>query len=1015
MAIAALVSLLLMKHACAFNLDTKETIVKKGPADSFFGFSVALHRQASPQAANWLVVGAPKAEGLSHQGAKSTGGMYRCPITDSTSDCERVIFDNDVDATKESKEDQWMGVTVRSQGYGGKLMACAHRYEKRQYVGESAETRSLMGRCYVLSQNFKIDEKDEMDGGGWKFCDHRTLSHARFGVCQQGTDAAFTPDFHYVYFGAPGAYHWKGVVHASQKNNTFYEMDIFNDGPYETGDENKHREELVPVPYNSYLGFSVDSAKGITDQKRLSFVAGAPRTNHTGAVMILKIKPPHMLEPEQIIYGEELASSFGYDVTVVDLNNDGWQDLVVGAPQYFDRKNEIGGAVYVYMNLQGSYDERSYVRLDGAKDSMFGLAVANIKDINLDKFEDIAVGAPYDGEGKVFIFLGKRSGLEITPTQIISGSELQHRIQQFGYSISGGIDMDNNVYPDVLVGSLSDKVALLRARPVILPTVYIVSIEDIDMEKKTCKNGIDICMKVQACLSYKAKPDSYNAAEDIKDKLRAIPVELSYHIKEASQHQPLQVDHTLSPVLDVSTRKPVTAKINFIKEGCGDDNICQSEMSLRYYYCSHSEDDTFDRLKRVDGHQVLSLKDQKTLALEVEVENTGDDAYEAHFQLVLPHSVSYGGHRKKEVPEDFQLVCWGNENGSLADCDLGNPMKRDQRISFYMILGTSGINVDTYEINPMLKLNTTSEQPGLKAVEAKLKVVIELSLAVTGVVRPIHTEFGGEVKGESAMKTEDDVGSLIEYKFQVMNTGKSIGSLGNAYINISWPAEITNGKWLLYLVNVTVNGTLDTSCHPGNRINELNLQSIGNEYDWNRERRHTHELEPVVSESKVERWSSQREKKVLDCLRGTARCWTLQCSLTGMEQSATVLLRARLWSSTFLEEFDNISEMEVITRAKIGITTQGANIIMKNAKLHGYLVRLMVSPEMSIQPYQSIPWWIILLAVLAGILMLALLILLLWKCGFFKRTTHEMQYEAKYHKAKIEVQPSEKEKMATEA
>ena len=59
----------------------------------------------------------------------------------------------------------------------------------------------------------------------------------------------------------------------------------------------------------------------------------------------------------------------------------------MGAPQYFDRKNEIGGAVYVYMNLQGSYDERSYVRLDGAKDSMFGLAVANIKDINLDKFE----------------------------------------------------------------------------------------------------------------------------------------------------------------------------------------------------------------------------------------------------------------------------------------------------------------------------------------------------------------------------------------------------------------------------------------------------------------------------------------------------------------------------------------------------------------------------------------------------------------------------------------------------
>lgn len=32
----------------------------------------------------------------------------------------------------------------------------------------------------------------------------------------------------------------------------------------------------------------------------------------------------------------------------------------------------------------------------------------------------------------------------------------------FGYSINGGMDMDDNGYPDILVGSLDDSMALLR-------------------------------------------------------------------------------------------------------------------------------------------------------------------------------------------------------------------------------------------------------------------------------------------------------------------------------------------------------------------------------------------------------------------------------------------------------------------------------------------------------------------------------------------------------------------------
>lgn len=42
-------------------------------------------------------------------------------------------------------------------------------------------------------------------------------------------------------------------------------------------------------------------------------------------------------------------------------------------------------------------------------------------------------------------------------------------------------------------------------------------------------------------------------------------------------------------------------------------------------------------------------------------------------------------------------------------------------------------------------------------------------------------------------------------------------------------------------------------------------------------------------------------------------------------------------------------------------------------------VKVTVSPEGAVAQHTGVPWWIILVAVLAGILILALLVFLLWK------------------------------------
>nr|XP_005167468.1 integrin alpha-6 isoform X2 [Danio rerio] len=1056
-------SWLVWTSASAFNLDTQNVLRKSGQPGSLFGFSIALHRQLQPHDKTILLIGAPKARALSNQGANVTGGLYSCDITTHPNDCSRVDFDNDVDVRVENKENQWMGVTVQSQGPGGKIVTCAHRYQRLLFPNTPQEARDITGRCYMLSQDLSIDNQSDEDGGNWKFCDGRTRGHERFGACQQGLAATFTKDYHYVIFGAPGAYNWKGIVRIEQKNNTLLEMGLFDDGPYEVGDENRLDPNLVPVPANSYLGFSLDSGHSITEKGKLIIVSGAPRANHSGAVVFLRKEGElsSMLTPEHILEGPGLASSFGYDVAVVDLNGDGWQDVVVGAPQFFQRDEEVGGAVYVYINKAGRWRDVTPVRLNGTKDSMFGLSVENIGDVNLDSFEDIAVGAPYadSGFGSVYIYHGSADGISTKPAQILEGK--QHNTKMFGYSLAGNMDLDHNSYPDLAVGSLSDTVFIYRSKNVISIKKDIkVTPKEIDLTKKTCGNSI--CLTVEACFSYRANPTTYNPKitisctfeaewyrrklglpsrvvfldkteidqdyqstgtlelrgqnkkacyktklrlqDGIRDKLRAIPIEVSVAIQSAKRGKRQSSLPQLVPILDSTVPNKTLTEVNFLKEGCGTDNICQSNLNLQYRFCyRESKQDIFPPLPLENGVPVISLSDQKDIALEVTVRNrNGDDAHEAKLVSHFDDSLSYSGFRSLRT-NDKHVICAANQNGSLADCELGNPFKRDSEVTFYIILSTGKISLETKEVEIDLQLETTSSQEGLSKVKAKAKVVIELLLSVQGVAKPSQVYFGGEVKGMSAMKKEEEVGSLIEYEFRVINLGKPLKSFGTASLNIQWPKESSVGKWLLYLMKINTRDLQLVTCSPEREINPLKLR----EDSSIRKKRELEERRPSEG-NKISLFTDKRKHKILSC-SGDARCVEIKCPLQGLDSTAVIVLKSRLWNSTFLEDFASYNYLDIIVKASISLDVSAKNIVLKNPETQ---VRLTVFPETTATPFGGVPWWIILVAVLAGILMLALLVLLLWKCGFFKRAQKD-EYDAAFHKAEIHAQPSDK--LSTEA
>ena len=67
--------------------------------------------------------------------------------------------------------------------------------------------------------------------------------------------------------------------------------------------------------------------------------------------------------------------------------------------------------------------------------------------------DDLIVGAPYDGDdhaGAVYIYVGSKEGLIKKPAQRISASNIGSNIRTFGYSISAGVDLDKNLYPDLV-------------------------------------------------------------------------------------------------------------------------------------------------------------------------------------------------------------------------------------------------------------------------------------------------------------------------------------------------------------------------------------------------------------------------------------------------------------------------------------------------------------------------------------------------------------------------------------
>lgn len=170
----------------------------------------------------------------------------------------------------------------------------------------------------------------------------------------------------------------------------------------------------------------------------------------------------------QNITGEQIGSYFGYSLAVNDVDGNGLADLIIGSPMYTEPNNEgkydVGRIYIMYQDETGfnEFDTRDGVASRGR----FGLAITSLGDINLDGFGDIAVGAPYDGpkgRGAVYIYHGSANGLLAKASQTIYAEDVTgfNPVTTFGFALSGGIDLDGNLYPDLAIGAYESNMAFV--------------------------------------------------------------------------------------------------------------------------------------------------------------------------------------------------------------------------------------------------------------------------------------------------------------------------------------------------------------------------------------------------------------------------------------------------------------------------------------------------------------------------------------------------------------------------
>uniref|UniRef100_A0A8C6SBE9 Integrin, alpha 1 n=1 Tax=Neogobius melanostomus TaxID=47308 RepID=A0A8C6SBE9_9GOBI len=669
---------------------------------------------------------------------------------------------------------------------------------------------------------------------------------------------------------------------------------------------------------------------------------------------------------------EQLAGYLGYDVQSASTP-DGVL-YITGAPRY-----NHTGRVVIY-RLDGDNNIIISQILRGEQIGSYFGSVLQTVDVDKDSYTDLLlVGAPMymgserDEQGQVYVYkINER---------IPAGGDGE-KIKFFGQSIHGVMDLNGDGITDVTIGGLggvslfwSRDVAELHANMTFDPPKI-----RLQQAQYQCEHGShkSVCVTTEVCFSYAVKSENkkdtvnneifYNLTVDARRaKSRASfldkegksdrRISRKFNISDGEKkclretfmmsarldfRDPLMVSldfglvhEDVGPALDESLPRTLNKTIPLVD--CGSDERCITDLSL----------------KAEPSVKTMVIKANKEkIDVKISIKNTKDNAYNTKLAVSFTPNINYV---KVEPEKDCTL------NNTTVECAVGYPflesnMKENLEVKF---------EVNPAHIQDEIQINVTATSDSEEldstlndnSVQISIPVKYEAGLVFT--VRPVDEHIIVK-EGEQFASVFNDT-KIIGEEINIAYTVDKIGDIATPDLDlrVTYPHLSPMKNNLLYLTHIKTSSQVE--CNAAHLINS--------------ERINPNIVKPHPKKESLGNF-------VVSC--ENLACASFTCSIPEAKTSH-VNVTFRVWKPTFITaEFSNL---HMIVNATLGIKNSGLFVLSSSSRTRS--VKIQVSKE----TLGGIPIWIIIISILIGLLILALVIFILWKMGFFKRKPREFSKE----------------------
>ncbi|XP_023711534.1 integrin alpha-9 isoform X2 [Cryptotermes secundus] len=679
----------------------------------------------------------------------------------------------------------------------------------------------------------------------------------------------------------------------------------------------------------------------------------------------------------------------------------------------------------------------------------FGIALANIGDLNMDGYEDIAVGAPYEGNGVVYIYHGSVDGIKYEPAQIIQAENIDPQIKGFGISLSKGADVDGNHYNDIAVGAFkSGHAVVLKSHPIITfkPTLNTstrsVSRKAFNFSCTSClsytgwsvPDTVDAKVTLQVDLSFgranfisnefrRTNTHAYNITlrrgkqwcKDLRVQntqivyrteplLLAMTYELTNNPNKVQPRGPRDsaADEFCMecPVLDSAQSTIITTMVAF-ETGCRSF-VCTPDIKIDARFMGIEE--------------TFILGEKQTLGIRLEVENIGEPAFFTRVNLIIPKVTPV-----VEIPS----ICYDLSNQDRKEtyvlvCDIGYPLEKNYTMDLVMSMKDvpAGTKTLTFKVNVTSAGNDNNPSDNHK--ELVLPIVIQADMTIAGI--PSQDQIVYMTKGNTYIKD-----LTLSHTFQVWNSGPS--TVETAEIEFQIPHQYVlppTQEIFMRVLEPQLQTSASIMCTPvmgfsfwnpsseiptidpnlsdgegpdddfyqlsNRRPPSLSKRSVSN--TENREENFADSM-PKVSvpddAPSTSNFSMPPSKRTLflNCTDPKVDCFTVKCSggpFLPNKTQAVINFQLRpdfvvLESQLQMKDIILFSSMGTVTIRDPPDALQPQGHKPDYADVHTRFLGTI--------PEGSVATWIIVLAVICGILILLLIATALHKIGFFKREKKE--------------------------